>query len=256
MKRAGGNCRERRPVRALILSDIHSNLEALTAVVQDAVDRGAFDAIWCLGDVVGYGPDPGACIELIRGYELLAVAGNHDTVAVGKAGADEFNYAAKAAIEWTSTQLSPADTEFLSGLPRVVTFGPFTMVHGSLRDNLNEYLLEQEAAIATFGMLETKFCLVGHSHLAFICRENGGSPQFYQFVEDEVYPLEEERLVINPGCVGQPRDRDPRPSYAIYDSNGETIERHRVTYSIEDTQEKMKGANLPQYLVDRLSHGI
>ena len=97
---------------------------------------------------------------------------------------------------------------------------------------------------------------MGHSHLPFICRENGGSPTFFQFTEDEVFPLGEERLIINPGCVGQPRDRDPRPSYAIYDTTAETIQWHRVTYSVETTQEKMRKANLPEYLIERLSHGV
>jgi diadenosine tetraphosphatase ApaH/serine/threonine PP2A family protein phosphatase len=97
---------------------------------------------------------------------------------------------------------------------------------------------------------------VGHSHVPFLCRENQGSPQFGQFVEDEVLPLGEERMIINPGSVGQPRDRDPRPSYAVYDSRQATIERHRVTYTINQTQEKMQEANLPQHLIDRLSHGV
>ena len=247
---------EAKALRALILSDIHSNLEALAAVVADAMDRGGFDAIWCLGDVVGYGPDPGPCIELIRRYELLAVAGNHDHGAVGKASVENFNYAAKTAIHWTSGQLSAEYAQFLANLPTVITAEPFTMVHGSLRDSLNEYLLEEESALATLALMQTPFCLVGHSHIPFICQENSGSPQFIQFVQDQVYPLGDERLIVNPGCVGQPRDRDPRPSYAIYDSQAETIQRRRVTYSIQDTQKKMRAANLPQYLVERLNLGI
>ena len=243
-------------MRALILSDIHSNLEALNAVMDDAMSRGGFDIIWSLGDMVGYGPDPGPCLSQVRRYNLLAVAGNHDQAAVGKRAADDFNYAAKAAIEWTSSQLSPQDAQFLADLPTVVTTEPFTLVHGSLRDNVNEYLIGQESAEATLKLLQTTICLVGHSHLPFICRENAGSPVFLQFTEDEVYPLGDERLIINPGGVGQPRDRDPRPSYAIHDSRPGTIQRHRVTYPIQDTQEKMRKANLPQYLIDRLDHGI
>ena len=243
-------------MRALILSDIHSNLEALTAVVDDAVSRGGFDVLWCLGDVVGYGPDPGPCIELIRRYDLLAVAGNHDYGAVGKRGVDDFNDAAKAANHWTSSQLSAEETEFIRGLPEIVTVEPFTMVHGSLRDPVDEYVLEREAALATLKLLPTSFCLVGHSHYPFICRENAGSPLFFQFAEDEAFPLGDERLIINPGGVGQPRDRDPRPSYAIYDSLAKNIRRHRVTYGIQVTQEKMRTAGLPESLIERLSHGI
>jgi predicted phosphodiesterase len=243
-------------VRALILSDIHSNLEALTAVLDDALSRGGFDSIWCLGDLVGYGPDPGPCLELLRGYDLLAVAGNHDHAAVGRVDIEYFNYAAKAAIQWTSEHLTAPEAEFLAGLPTVTVAEPFTLVHGSLRNHLEEYLLNRESALATLELLVTDFCLVGHSHVPFLCRENQGSPQFGQFVEDDVLLLGEERMIINPGSVGQPRDRDPRPSYAIYDSRQATIQRHRVTYAINQTQEKMQEANLPQYLIDRLSHGV
>lgn len=243
-------------MRALILSDIHSNLEALNATLDEASHRGGFDAIWCLGDLVGYGPDPGHCISIIRQYDLLAVAGNHDYAAVGKSGTEDYNYAAKAAIQWTSRQLSDDDVQFLAGLPTVITVEPFTLVHGSLRDHIHEYLLEQGAAVATLELARTPFCLVGHSHLPFICHENGGSPEFHEFVEDEVCFLGDERLIINTGSVGQPRDRDPRPSFAVYDSVAETIQRHRVSYNIRETQAKMRDAKLPEYLAERLAHGI
>jgi len=243
-------------LRALILSDIHANLEALNAVMADALDHGGFETLWCLGDVVGYGPDPSSCIKVIRRYPMVAVAGNHDYAAVGKMSTDDFNYAAKAAASWTTAQLSKGETEFLSELPLVASSDPFTMVHGSLRNPLEEYLLDQEAALATLDLLATRFLLIGHSHFPFLCLENEGSPQFVQFTEGTVYPLGEERWIINPGCVGQPRDRDPRPSYALYDSEELTIQRHRVEYDIKKTQEKMREAQLPQYLIDRLEHGI
>ena len=242
-------------MRALILSDIHANLEALTAVIGDAETRGGFDALWCLGDLVGYGPDPAACLEMIRRHEFLAVAGNHDYAAVAKSGVERYNSAAKAAIQWTASVLTQPDVDFLADLPTVITEGPFTLVHGSLRNHLEEYLLEEESALATFNLLQSDVCLVGHSHLSFICQENGGAPLFPQFAEDESYQLGEERKIINPGGVGQPRDRDPRPSYALYDSQLQTIVRHRVTYDIHQTQDKMRQANLPQYLVERLSLG-
>ena len=243
-------------MRALILSDIHSNLEALTTVLDDAAGRGGFDVLWCLGDLVGYGPDPGACLQLIGGYSLLGVTGNHDLAAVGKRSADDFNSAANAAIRWTAAQLSEEEIDFLAALPTIATGHDFTLVHGSLRAPVDEYLLDQDAALATLDLMETRFCLVGHSHIPFLCRENGGSPLFFPFTEDEILPLGPERLIINPGCVGQPRDRDPRPSYAIYDSAAETIQRHRVNYGVETTQEKMRKAELPEYLIERLNHGV
>lgn len=243
-------------MRTLILSDIHSNWEALTAVIDDATERGGFDRIWCLGDIVGYGPDPGLCISLLRQHNAQAVAGNHDVVAVGKASSADFNYAAKAAIEWTANNLSAEDNRYLSGLPTVITAEPFTLVHGTLRDHVNEYLLERDSALATLERLETRYCAVGHTHLPFICREDGGAISFIEFAEEQAYPLGEERLIINPGCVGQPRDRNPRPSYAIYDDEANNVLRHRVEYRIQDTQEKMRDAQMPEYLIDRLNHGI
>jgi predicted phosphodiesterase len=243
-------------MRALILSDIHSNLEALEAVINDAQRRGGYDVTWVLGDLVGYGPDPSPCLELLRSYPLLAVAGNHDHAAIGKLDPAEFNPAGAWAARWTATQLSENDAEFLDKLPLVVVAGPFTLVHGSLRAPVWEYLLSGESALATLELLETRYCLVGHSHIPFICQENQNTPQFVEFTEDDVIELNELRLIINPGGVGQPRDRDPRPSYAIYDSEAGTIERHRVTYAIRNTQQKMELAGLPRYLIDRLSHGV
>jgi predicted phosphodiesterase len=129
-------------------------------------------------------------------------------------------------------------------------------VHGSLRAPLLEYLLDEESALATLALLNTQFCLVGHSHIPFICLENQGAPKFVEFTQDTLFELKEERWIINPGGVGQPRDYDPRPSYVIYDSQEMTIERHRVTYQIGETQSKMRRAQLPWQLIDRLNYGV
>jgi diadenosine tetraphosphatase ApaH/serine/threonine PP2A family protein phosphatase len=246
-------------MRAIVLSDIHANLEALEAVFSDARDRGGFDVIWCLGDTVGYGPDPGACIDRIREFELVAVAGNHDHAAVGLIDAHDFNPAAKAAAEWTAGQIDVGHLEFLSSLPFISVQEPFTLVHGSLRDPIVEYLLDAHSASGTLALLETRYCLVGHSHIPFVCCEVDGNPlmtDFIEFPEDGPVALGDERRIINPGGVGQPRDRNPRPSYAIYDSEEASIQRHRVTYEIAKTQEKMRAAGLPAHLIERLDHGI
>ncbi|MCH7738182.1 MAG: metallophosphoesterase family protein [Chloroflexi bacterium] len=246
-------------MRALILSDIHANLEALEAVFADAQDRGGFDVIWCLGDTVGYGPDPGACVDRIREFDLVAVAGNHDHAAVGLIDAHDFNAAAKAAAEWTAGQIDAGQREFITSLPMVSVQDPFTLVHGSLRDPIVEYLLDRDSASGTLALMETAYCLVGHSHIPFLCCEVDGNPQFPEFVdfpEDAPVVLDGERRIINPGGVGQPRDRDPRPSYAVYDSEEAIIKRHRVTYDIAKTQEKMKAADLPERLIERLDHGL
>ncbi len=258
-------------MRTLILGDIHSNLIALQAVVADAEERGGFDQVWCLGDTVGYGPDPRPCLGLIRSYPLLAVAGNHDQAATGQLGVEEFNGPAAEAAQWTAQQLTAEDRDFLSGLPLTATSEDFTLVHGSLREPLWEYLLSEESALATFQLLSTRFCLVSHSHIPFICQENQGDPTFVDFTEDQKFDLTEERQngerqnrerqnrerwIINPGSVGQPRDHDPRPSYAVYDSLQGAISRHRVNYEIGETQERMRQARLPQRLIDRLNFGV
>jgi len=222
-------------LRALILSDIHSNLEAFTAVIEDATERGGFDSLWCLGDTVGYRPDPGPCIKLFRQHNALAVLGNHDYVAIGKASAEYFNYAAKAAIEWTANILSTEDAKYLPGLPTVIKAEPFILANRTIRGHVNEYLMERDTALATLELLETRYCAVGHTHLPFVCLEDGHKITFIEFHEDRDYSLVEERLIINPGSVGQPRDRNPRPSYAFYDSLESTIQRHRVEYRIQET---------------------
>ena len=243
-------------MRALILSDIHANLEALEAVFADAQVRGGFDVIWCLGDTVGYGPDPVACIDRIREFELVSVAGNHDCAAVGLIDASNFNEAAKAAVIWTAGQLEAEQRDYLTSLPMVSVQEPFTLVHGSLRDPIVEYLLDRDSAVGTLELMETGYCLVGHSHIPFVCREVEGEPKFTEFPEGEPVALGDEHQIINPGGVGQPRDRDPRSSYAIYDNVGSVIERHRVTYDIAMTQEKMRAVDLPAHLIERLDHGL
>ncbi len=242
-------------MRALIVSDIHSNLEALQGVLGDANRRGGFDMVWCLGDVVGYGPDPGPCIELLRQQDLVCVVGNHDYAAIGKIGVEEFNTYAAQAVRWTAAQLCKDQADFLGGLAEVERKGNFTLVHGSLRDPVWEYLVGQYAAVDTFGRLETPYCLVGHSHIPLLCTKMGSMAAFSPFVEDEAVKLGQQRMIINPGGVGQPRDGDPRPSYVLYDSDSGTLTRHRVTYDIAITQEKMRRVGLPDYLIQRLSHG-
>ena len=243
-------------MRALIVADIHSNLEALLAVLEDARSRGGFDELWCMGDVVGYGPNPAECIEMLRSHDATCVAGNHDLAAVGKLSTATFNDNAARAAIWTGKQLSSDDATFLSTLPQVAYRGDFTIVHGSLRDPVWECLVSDPAARGTFELLDTRFCLVGHSHLPFVRREG---LDFEQFPEDTPVNISKgddgERIIINPGGVGQPRDGDPKPSYAIYDGDRATLQRHRVTYDITITQEKMRDADLPEPLIIRLNFG-
>ena len=242
-------------MRALIVSDIHSNLEAFRSVIDDAESHGGFDQMWSLGDLVGYGPDPGACIDLIRRYDHVSVAGNHDLASIGKLSLEAFNAHAAAANRWTATQLTEDQAAYLEGLSYKLELDEFTVVHGSPRDPIWEYVVSVPAAVASFMHFETYRCLVGHSHIPFICRPSEDGAEFVDFPLDTPVVLGNDRLIINPGGVGQPRDADPRASYAVYDSDANAVYHYRVEYDIPATQEKMRQHELPRYLVERLAYG-
>lgn len=242
-------------MRALIVSDVHSNLEAFESVIGDASERGGFDEIWSLGDLVGYGPDPGACIELLRKHEHKAVAGNHDLASIGKLSLEAFNSYAAAANRWTATQLTHEQAEYLSIQPLKLEVDEFTLVHGSPRDPIWEYVVSVQAAAASFMHFDTYWCLLGHSHIPFLCRPAENGAMFLNFPLDTPVSLGSDRLIINPGSVGQPRDGDPTASYAIYDSLAETVVHHRVEYDISTTQDKMRKHRLPAFLIERLEEG-
>ena len=241
-------------MKALIVSDIHSNLEALGSVIADAARNGGFDEVWSLGDLVGYGPDPAACIELLQQHDARCVAGNHDLAVSGRLGLEWFNEYAAEAARWTIGQLADTDVEYLQGLPLRMEMYGFTAVHGSPRDPVWEYVVNSAAALAAFENIDTPRCLVGHSHVPFVCRLEDGAPAFRLPTGDPA-ELGDGRAVVNPGSVGQPRDGDPRASYAVYDSDMGTITHRRVEYDIPTTQRKMRERGLPEYLAERLSHG-
>ena len=242
-------------MRAAILSDIHGNLEALNAVLADAAERGGVDEVWCMGDTVGYGPDPGACLDTVLGMDHVLVAGNHDWAAVGKVSLADFNPHAAAACRWTAEQLSPEQARHLAELPLRVEREPFTMVHGSPRDPVWEYILSLGVAQACFPHFSTPYCFVGHSHIPFICRQSQGRAELVELPLDGPSPLGQDRLIVNPGSVGQPRDGDPGASYAIYQEEESSLEFRRVPYDLVTTQRKMRLAGLPGYLAERLEHG-
>lgn len=247
------NCRI--AMRVLVIGDIHSNLEAFTAVLEDAKVKGGFDAIWFLGDLVGYGPDPGPCIELLRKQKVTAIAGNHDRAAVGMLSLSEFNPYAAQACRWTISKLTHDEHEYLKALPEVLQVEDNTLVHGSLRVPLLEYLLSEEAAMATFSLMKTSICLVGHSHIPFLCHEEQAGCTFYRFPEGSRLSIKSGRWIINPGSVGQPRDGDPRASYLLMDTDIKEVTHYRVKYDIGAVQRKMEAAALPEILAQRLSQG-
>ena len=240
-------------MRYLVISDIHSNLAAFEAVLADA---GSFDQVWCLGDMVGYGPDPNECVERLRDLPHICVAGNHDWAALGKLDLDDFNPDARKACLWTRKQLSPSNWAYLEALPESLVEEGFTLVHGSPHHPIWEYILNPSIAQANFEHFDTKFCLVGHTHVPIIYRDNpnqGCETMIPSY--DDPLALGEDRLIINPGSVGQPRDGDPRASYAVLDPDELTLEYRRISYPIETTQARMVEKDLPVRLVMRLAYG-
>jgi len=243
-------------MRIALLADIHANLTALQTVLDDAVRRGVDGGAWVAGDTVGYGPDPDECIRAVADLGAIAVAGNHDLAACGRISTEDFNPLAATAMEWTVRQLSADSKTWLSALPLKVAKPPFTLVHGSPRDPIWEYLLTVEAAEENLHYFDTPGCVVGHSHLQFVFHvsEAGAEPQ--PVVLDKPVILDpESRFYINPGSVGQSRDGDPRAGYAVLDWDAGEVEFHRVPYDIAATQARMRRARLPEPLITRLSVG-
>ena len=243
-------------MKYLIIADIHSNLEAFEAVLEDAQNHGGFGHTWCLGDVVGYGPDPAACIKLLKQLDPVCVCGNHDSAAVGKIDVGDFSSEAARANRWTAGQLSAEDREFLSGLPDLLVEDDFTIVHGSPRQPVWEYISHSFTAADNFRYFATRFCLVGHTHVPFLFEHDGAEVSGSVLRDGDMLVLGDNRLIINPGSVGQPRDRDPRASYAIFDADEMMLRNYRVTYDVTATQEKMENSDLPDFLVSRIAWGI
>jgi len=286
-------------MRIVIVSDVHANLAALEAVLRHAEAPGPIDGIWCLGDTVGYGPQPSQCVARLRELGATLVAGNHDRAATGKMGTEEFNPDAATAALWTRDHLEDAAAAYLDSLPEVAYASPaqgrslkaappekgrsagleteaggrghdpslkagasgaeFTLVHGTLRWPLWEYLYSYEAAQAHLERQETPFSLVGHTHVPMLVAEGEEFEhgcEMYYLEDGQSVPLPDDRkIVLNPGGVGQPRDGDPRAAYAIYDTDARTVTVHRVEYDIGATQALMETAGLPRRLIDRLTVG-
>ena len=260
-------------MRVLILSDIHANLIALETVL--AAADGQYDAVWCLGDVVGYGPRPNECVELIRTKAALCVMGNHDWAVLGRPGVnvDDFNPQARQAVMWTRAQLLPENRAYLDSLPARPIHAPdldrVLLTHASPREPVWEYILTPLTALENFAEFREPLCLVGHTHKPAIFRwrleedegKNGEAPATVHYLQPaegvtvqlETSPLQ--RLILNPGSVGQPRDNDARAAYAFLDTEQLTWRQERTAYPIELTQSQMREAGLPKRLVDRLSFG-
>ncbi|MDE1170004.1 MAG: metallophosphoesterase family protein [Verrucomicrobium sp.] len=234
-----------------VFSDVHANLEALEAVVNDMYAQGVEVPV-CLGDIVGYNADPGACLDRIRALDGPVVRGNHDQEAVGGHPATHFNALAEAGVAYSRKQLSLSQKFYLVELPLQLRLSGFSLVHASQRDPEGwEYVTHAEAAAANLAVQETPLCFFGHTHVPHLfAQEPGGRVAEYFYQKAELDPLK--RYFVNVGSVGQPRDGDWRASYAIYDSTAQTLELRRIPYAIERAQAKIVAAGLPPELAERL----
>jgi predicted phosphodiesterase len=242
-------------MRYAIIADIHANLAAFQSVLEDIRMNGGVDEIWCLGDIVGYGPDPRECLKMVEKHCTICISGNHDLAAIGKLDLSYFNPTAAEACRWTTAQLNPIDVRYLEDLPTEAEIGDFLLVHGSPSGPSLEYIISASIAEKNFDYFNHKFCLVGHSHLPAAFKREGNTCQSIHLTVGIGLVLHAHRTIVNPGSVGQPRDGDPRASYAIYDSEGMMLRLYRVEYNIGATQDKMMQAGLPVPLITRLEQG-
>ncbi len=240
-------------MRYALISDIHSNLQALEAVV-GACRNKAIDHFLCLGDIVGYGANPNECLDLVQKLKTITVAGNHDWGLVGKKSIEYFNSIAVGALCWSRRVLSESKQDVLAELPLIHKGRDFILVHGTYHHPEHfEYMIDPSAAKQSFQILDKTLCFVGHSHIPGVFRYKDENISY----TSEVYFSVDEnaRYIINVGSVGQPRDRDPRSSFCIYDSDQKTVRGERVHYNIEGAQKAIIGAGLSGFLASRLKVG-
>ncbi len=241
--------------KILVISDVHANITALEAVLADA---GTVNEVWCLGDIVGYGPNPNESIERIRALpKLTCMMGNHDFAAIGDMTLETFNNDAKRALLWQREILTDANKEFLRTLSQeVVVRSNVSLVHGSPRDPIWEYIMNTMIARINLDFFETLWCFAGHSHFQAIFQYHSETNDLSIEVPNlaERYELRE-RAILNPGSVGQPRDRDPRAAYAIFYPDKRVWEPHRVSYDIEIIQKRILDVGLPSRHAERLASG-
>jgi diadenosine tetraphosphatase ApaH/serine/threonine PP2A family protein phosphatase len=239
-------------LRLAVLSDIHGNYDALQAVLE-ALEKEAIDAYACLGDIVGYGPQPCECLHEIQRRGSFVIAGNHDYAVTERIGMDTFNSLAKDAILWTKAQLSAEDLQFLASLPLVEKADGAELVHGSLyAPELFDYVQTSYDAYLSMSRMKANLCFLGHSHVpvTFIQRD------YIQYSFGTLVEIPaDSKVLVNVGSIGQPRDKDPRACFAVYDSVERTVAIRRIAYDIDAVVTKIRKAGLPASLGERLRVG-
>jgi len=240
-------------VKHAILSDVHGNIDALRTVMADVEARGV-ESLVCLGDFVGYGAEPNACIETLRARVVHAVAGNHDPAACGRLKLHYFNDDAAEAARWTDVHLTDAHRTYLAELPFMVSWRGFRLVHATPSEPAAwEYVLSPQDALLELDAFDEQTCLFGHSHYAgiFVCR--GDDVRYTR--EPEVRMQDGLRYMVNVGSVGQPRDGDPRAAYLVIDEAKRTLTHVRLEYDVEAAGRRIREAGLPAFLAERLRWG-
>jgi len=244
-------------MRYAVISDIHSNLEALTSFFE-AAENLDIDKTVCLGDIVGYNANPNECIALVRERGVQCLLGNHDSRVVGFEEPTDFNFHAAAAVYWTRDAISEENKEFLKGLPRnILVNSKFLAVHGWVNDT-DRYIMGTKDAERNFELMKVAratlgLCFFGHTHVPVVYSEEAGEILVNR--ESRIKLKKNVRYLINPGSLGQPRDRDSRASFLIYDSKKNQVNFYRVEYDIHATAEKILAAGLPERLAERLKLG-
>jgi diadenosine tetraphosphatase ApaH/serine/threonine PP2A family protein phosphatase len=244
-------------LRVAVLSDIHANLQALEAVLEE-IDGAAVDEVWCLGDVLGYGADPDACAALARERCAICLVGNHDLAVLEAIDVSTFSETAAEAVEWTRARVEEETLDFLRGLEPVAAKAGVEMFHASPRDPVWEYVLSIDQADAGLDAQAERIGLIGHSHIALFFTRPAASrvhAQGAQAGDGATLHLAEDEWLLNPGSVGQPRDADPRAAWLELDTEAWTARFHRVSYDVWAAAEAIRAAGLPAPLAERLPVG-
>jgi diadenosine tetraphosphatase ApaH/serine/threonine PP2A family protein phosphatase len=240
-------------VRVAVVSDIHGNLHALEAVLE-SLAGDAPDEIWCLGDLVGYGPRPNRCCALVAERADVCLIGNHDLAVLGRLDLADFAPEAAASARWTADVLEPDARAYLESLAPAGTREGVGLFHASPRDPVWEYVLAPGTALASLAAVKEDIVLVGHSHVAL---RFGSEERFLALAPDGTeIDLTSERWLLNPGSVGQPRDGDPRAAWLLLDLAARRASFRRVDYPVERTQAEIRDRGLPEQLAARLAHGV
>jgi predicted phosphodiesterase len=241
-------------MRVAVISDIHANYHALEAVLAE-VTADAPDELWCLGDVVGYGPEPNRCCELVARHTSLCLAGNHDLAVIGALPVEDFNGDAAAAVHWTRGVLTDDSRAVLKPLVPSATRNGAALYHGSPLDPVWDYVLSEEGARTSMDLVQVPLMMVGHSHVALqISYDEGTLGGGLAHGGDEI-DLAASRWLLNPGSVGQPRGGDPRAAWLTIDFDAGRASFRRTEYAIELTQREIRAAGLPDGLAVRLGLG-